>query len=188
MSSAPGSSTFRLIAALERDRHLAQAASAVVPLEVPDRRPTRVDAAVPLRLDWVQLRQDHEAVLAQFVANYRGAPLEGSGTDRTALHRTVLEHLAVAAAETSAQAQDELTIAETVGQLRTLLTAGDGQRAVAAISCPGCYCWSLLPVRAPGGGWRAACRNVRCAITPQIARTWTLREIAAHQLRETRAA
>lgn len=179
MSSAQ-SRTLTLIAALARDDHWRQAGAAQTPLALPDRRPTRTDSSAPRCLDWMQLRRDHEDHLAQFVAEH-GQELQTTGRDRTSLHRDAVE---IAARDDDAAF--DLAVLDLADSLRVALAAGDGHEAVRRISCPHCYCWSLLAVRAPGG-WNAACRNTRCG-TLNSPRMWTLRAIAAHHLRDTRAA
>lgn len=180
MSSAP-SSTLRLIAALERGGFLGQAGTRP-PVELPDRRATRVHPPAPSALDLLQLAQDHDANVAAYVARH-GHPVPPRTDDRTALH---LEASTIAAADPAAA--EELAALDLADSLRAALLAGDGHQAVEAISCPQCLCWSLLAIRSPrGGGWAAACRNTRCA-TPQGPRTWSLRAIAAHHLRDSRVA
>jgi len=180
--SAQGTRTLRLIAALQRDDYYTQAGSAPrQPVEIADRRPTATTRATPYRLDWETLAQDHQEHLAAYVARH-GGEIPASGTDRTTLHQQAL-----AAATSSPDAAADLAAVDLADSLAVALAAGDGHRAVTAISCPGCHCWSLLAVRAGAGGWRAACRNLRCG-NPQSPSTWTLRQIAAHHVRETAAA
>ncbi|BFP50096.1 hypothetical protein KCMC57_64640 (plasmid) [Kitasatospora sp. CMC57] len=181
MSSA--GTTLRLLAALERDDR--RKSPVHRPVETPECNSPAPHARTPYNLDLLQLAQDHDANLAAYVARHGGSPVANPADRRT--DRGARE-MAGLIAVGSQEAAFDLAALELSDSLRVALVAGDGERAVQAISCPRCFCYSLLAVPVSGGSWRAACRNLRCAIGPHEPRVWTLRQIAEHHLRDTRAA
>lgn len=175
MSSAR--SLQQILDAMAADPYWASAASHGAPPELPDRHITRSTAGVPCNLDVFDLERDHERNVAAVVAKY-GQPAPQSRLDVYAAAD------ALAAAVPGAGA--DLAAAELTTRLQARIVVGDGLAAVAAITCPDCGCWSLVPVRSIGG-WRATCTRRSCN-NPSQPRTWSLRAIAEHHLRDPWAA
>jgi hypothetical protein len=150
-------------------------------VELPDRRATRVHAPAPSGLDLVALAQDHEAHVAAYVERH-GEVMGRS--ERGAVRAFEAAGLIAGRDRTAAE---ELAVLDMEDYLRTALSSAGGRevgvRAVAAISCPQCLCWSLLPIRSPRGGWAAACRRTRCG-SAAGPRTWSLNALAVHHVRE----
>lgn len=177
MHSAHGT-TLRLLAALERDD--LRKVPVHRPVETPECNSPAPQARSPYNLDLLQLAQEYEAHVAAYVVRHGGRV---SGRSRRQMRE-----LAGLIAAADRDAAFDLAALELADSLRVALVAGDGFRAVQAISCPQCFCYSLLAIPGLGSGWRAACRNLRCATGPHDPRVWTLRQIAEHHLRDTRAA
>lgn len=144
--------------------------------ELPDRRPTRTGGASPYDLGLYSLAQDHEQELAEYVERHGGA------TGAMGQISNVYVQAAEVADRVGVEAALELQVLQVVEDLKAALATGAGVRAVAAMTCPGCGCWSLLPARGPLGGWRAACANLHCAGDDSY-RTWSLHRIAEHHVR-----
>lgn len=186
MSSAVPSSTLRLIAALTDGRAPAGAGEVRRRVELGDRRATRSQASAPSRMDLLAVAQEHEANVAAYVARH-GVPMEPSGRDRSDLYERA-GAIAAAGGAAAAAELEAIDLADwMLAALSDVRTADRGKRAVTAVPCPQCQCWSLLAVPAPRGGWMAACRQVRCG-SARGPRTWSLLAVARHQVRETRAA
>jgi hypothetical protein len=183
-------SPLQLIAALEQARH--GEGRQHYP-ELPERRTTRTTGGgSTFGLELLDLAQRYEAELAAYVDRH-ATPMNRSTRTPAAIIATA-GHIA----DHDADADLELRALGLATQLKALLAVGDGHQAVEHISCPQCYCWSLLAVRTPHTittpdgtittqAWRAACRNLACG-TPAGPRTFSLRAIARHHLQATRAA
>ncbi|MGW4803069.1 hypothetical protein [Kitasatospora sp. NPDC004272] len=143
--------------------------------ELPDRRPTRTGGASPYDLGLYSLAQDHEQELTEYIEHHGGAGAMGQIGN-------VYTKAVEIADRAGGEAAFELQVLQVVEELKAALATGAGVRAVAAVSCPGCECWSLVPARGPLGGWRAACANLHCAEDDSY-RTWSLRRIAEHHVR-----
>lgn len=182
MSSAPR--TYGILRSLSAEAELTDGSLRRAHPELPDRRPTRTGGAAPYDLGLYAMAQDHERLVAEFVERHGGDTALG----RMSRQGGVFAAAAALAEESGGAVAVELRVLETVEELRAALAVGNGVRAVAAVTCPSCECWSLLPARGPLGAWRAACSNLHCAVEGSY-RTWSLRRIAEHHVRTaTRAA
>lgn len=156
--------------------------------ELAHRRPTRTSPGQPLNLTVYDLALDHDASLEDF-ARTHGRP------GHVPTGRTALAAYAAAIATQQPEAAAEYEIRQLASSLKVALTLGDSDDALGGITCPKCLCWSLVPSRGKGG-WRAECRNLRCAHDPDPVhdqgdtepptasrpRWWTIERIAAHHL------
>ena len=177
-SSAP-STTYGILAAMAADPHWSQASSTRGNgPELPDRRTTRTDTGSPYNLAVYDAARTHEQAVAALVERHRAA---GPGPVRMNVYEAAAE-----IAARSDKAAADFAVVEAEGYLMARILAGDGIAAIAAVSCPACACWGLIPVRIPAAGWGARCSNVRYCTgsSPTLSpRTWTLHDVAEHQVR-----
>jgi hypothetical protein len=177
MSSA--SPLHRILAAMADNPYWAAPSSTRPdPDATADRRPTRTEPAGTYNLTWLALQQDHARNVAEFVTRH-GAP--APATDASLYAAAGM----IAAADPAAA--EDLAARNLAGRLLARIAIGEGRDAIAAITCPHCGCWSLTPIRTTTGGWQATCLRRHCATTTG-ARTWSLRAVAGHHLRDPWAA
>ncbi|RPE27219.1 hypothetical protein [Kitasatospora cineracea] len=174
MSDAPR--TYGILQALSAEAELTDGSLRRQHPEVSDRRPTRTGGASPYDLGLYALAQDHAHALGAYVKRH------GAAAGQAGRRGDVYAAAAEVADRVGGEAAVELQVLEVVEELKAALAIGAGVRAVAAVTCPGCECWSLVPARGPMGGWGAACSNLRCAVDGSY-RTWSLRRIAEHYVR-----
>lgn len=174
MSNAPR--MYGILHALSAEADLTDGSLRRAHPELPDRRPTRTGGASPYDLNLYSQSQDYERQLDAYVQQH-GALVGRAGQLGDAYAKA-----AEVAEAVGGEAAIELQVLEAVEELKAALAIGVGVRAVAAVTCPGCACWSLVPARRPMGGWGAACSNLRCAVDGSY-RVWSLRRIAEHHVR-----
>ncbi|RPE39821.1 hypothetical protein EDD90_2839 [Streptomyces sp. Ag109_O5-1] len=145
-------------------------------LALPERRATRANAGTPYNLSVYDLVLDHEHALEDFARRY-GREVE------IPVGRTALADYAATLAENDDAARIDYDQLRLVHDLRAALTIGDADDLLGKLECPACLCWSLVGTRSPQGAWVAACRVLRCAITPGEPHVFTLWQVARHNVK-----